>query len=157
MGVASFIRTRMSTLLILLPHAADTALERQLEQLIGILWDIGLEVGHSVRTIDECVGLAAEDITVQTTLLEARLLAGSRELFNRFVTATSSALEPQAFLDAKQLEQQQRHARYQETNLGTEHQGKRRRIARPANDIVDRARGEPRQELERACAPQPDR
>ena len=104
-------------LLVLLPHPADAALERQLEQLIGVLWDIGLEVGHSVRTIEECVGLAAEDITVQTTLLESRLLAGSRELFRRFVTATSSALEPRPFLDAKQLEQQQRHARYHETNL----------------------------------------
>ena len=63
-------------LLILLAAPADAALARKLEELIGTLWDIGLEVGHSVRTIDECVALAASDVTVQTTLLEARLLDG---------------------------------------------------------------------------------
>ena len=73
--------------------------------------------GHSVRTVDECLALAEQDITVQTTLLESRLLAGNRALFRDFVARTSSALDPQAFLEAKQLEQQQRHARYQETNL----------------------------------------
>ena len=104
-------------ILVLLPRAAQPALERQLEQLIGILWDIGLEVGHSVRTIEECLALAEEDITVRTTLLEARHLAGSRTLFTSFSERTAAAMDPQAFLEAKQLEQQQRHARYQETNL----------------------------------------
>jgi [protein-PII] uridylyltransferase len=104
-------------LLILLPQRPDQALERQLEQFIGALWDIGLEVGHSVRTIEDCLQMAEQDITVQTTFLESRLLAGNRELFNRFVEATSQALEVRAFLEAKQLEQQQRHARSQETNL----------------------------------------
>ena len=70
-----------------------------------------------MRTIEECVALAGEDITVQTTLLEARLIAGNRQLFRDFVTRASGALEPRAFLQAKQLEQQQRHERYQETNL----------------------------------------
>jgi [protein-PII] uridylyltransferase len=59
-----------------LPRPPDAALARKLEELIGTLWDMGLEVGHSVRTIEECVALAASDVTVQTTLLEARLLAG---------------------------------------------------------------------------------
>ncbi|HEV7802314.1 MAG TPA: [protein-PII] uridylyltransferase [Burkholderiales bacterium] len=104
-------------LLILLPRAPDANLERQLEQLLGTLWDIGLEVGHSVRTIDDCLALAEQDITVQTTLLEARLVAGNRELFREFVTATSAALDPPTFMQAKQLEQQQRHARAHETNL----------------------------------------
>ncbi|HYH42779.1 MAG TPA: [protein-PII] uridylyltransferase, partial [Burkholderiales bacterium] len=104
-------------LLILLPRAADPALERRLEQLIGALWDIGIEVGHSVRTVDECLSAAEQDITVQTTLLEARLLAGNRKLFADFLHRTTRARDPQAFLEAKQLEQQQRHARYAETNL----------------------------------------
>src|SRR3954471_19609121 len=82
-------------LLILLPGHADDALERQLEQLIGALWDIGLEVGHSVRTVEDCLQMAEQDITVQTTFLESRLLAGNRELFKRFVDATSGALDPQ--------------------------------------------------------------
>jgi [protein-PII] uridylyltransferase len=104
-------------ILVLLPRAADPELGRLLEKLIGVLWDIGLEVGHSVRTVEECVAMAEQDITVQTTLLEARLLAGNRTLFSEFVQRTSAALDPQTFLEAKQLEQQQRHARYQETNL----------------------------------------
>jgi [protein-PII] uridylyltransferase len=104
-------------LLILLSKPADAPLARKLEDLIGMLWDIGLEVGHSVRTIEECAALAAEDLTVQTTLLEARLLTGKRELFARFVRRLRDTIEPAAFLQAKLLEQQQRHARYAATNL----------------------------------------
>jgi [protein-PII] uridylyltransferase len=104
-------------LLILLPRRADEQLERQLQHLVSTLWDIGLEVGHSVRTVDECVALATQDITVQTTLLEARLLAGNRRLFHVFTEAISRALDARVFLEAKQLEQQQRHARFQATNL----------------------------------------
>ncbi len=104
-------------LLILLSTPADATLAHKLEKLIGILWDIGLDVGHSVRTIDECAALAAADVTVQTTLLEARLLTGKRELFARFVKRMRDTLDPAVFLQAKLLEQQQRHARYAETNL----------------------------------------
>jgi [protein-PII] uridylyltransferase len=104
-------------LLILLAAPADASLARKIEGLIGTLWDIGIEVGHSVRTIDECISLAAADVTVQTTLLEARPLAGRRELFARFVKRAADALDPAQFLQAKLLEQEQRHLRYAETNL----------------------------------------
>ena len=104
-------------LLILLPASADASLAGKIESLIGTLWDIGIEVGHSVRTIDECVTLAAADVTVQTTLLEARLVAGNRELFTRFVKRMRDELDPAAFMQAKVLEQQQRHVRYAQTNL----------------------------------------
>ncbi|HZM45981.1 MAG TPA: [protein-PII] uridylyltransferase [Burkholderiales bacterium] len=104
-------------LLILLAAPADAALARKLEDLVGTLWDIGLEVGHSVRTIDECAALAASDVTVQTTLLEARLLTGKRELYARFTKRMQDILDPAAFLQAKTLEQQQRHARFAGTSL----------------------------------------
>jgi [protein-PII] uridylyltransferase len=104
-------------LLILLSAPAEAALARKIESLIGALWDIGLEVGHSVRTIDECAALAARDVTVQTTLLEARQLAGRHELYAKFVRRMREELDPEAFLQAKLLEQQHRHARYGETNL----------------------------------------
>ena len=104
-------------LLILLPAPADAPLAGKIESLISTLWDIGIEVGHSVRTIDECEALAAADVTVQTTLLEARLVAGNRELFARFSRRMREALDPAAFMRAKVLEQQQRHVRYAETNL----------------------------------------
>ena len=103
--------------LVLLPAAADPLLTERLERLIGRLWDVGLEVSHSVRTVEECVAAAESDITIQTTLLESRLIAGSRSLFSHLTEATTGALDVQQFLGAKQLEQQQRHARYQETNL----------------------------------------
>jgi len=104
-------------LLILLPAPPEAELTRKLEHLIGVLWDIGLEVGHSVRTVDECVTLAATDLTIQTTLMEARLLAGNRQLFTRFASRIQHARDPGEFLQAKLLEQQQRHTRYAESNL----------------------------------------
>jgi len=104
-------------LLLLLPAAADPQLQHKLEALVGVLWDIGLEVGHSVRTIEECVEIAEKDLTVQTNLLEARLLTGDRKLFNRFIKRMRDTLDAPAFLQAKRLEQQQRHARFQESNL----------------------------------------
>ena len=104
-------------LVVLLPEPADARVQQKLETFIGTLWDVGLEVGHSVRTVAECAELAAQDLTVQTSLLEARLLRGDRSLFRRFVNRLDRALDPADFLQAKQLEQQQRHARYQESNL----------------------------------------
>ncbi|MDO8596813.1 MAG: [protein-PII] uridylyltransferase, partial [Sulfuricaulis sp.] len=104
-------------MVLLPPHASDAALQLKLEQFVGILWDIGLEVGHSVRTVDECLALSQQDITVQTTLLEARLLAGNRKLYRRFEKEFADALDPQQFCKAKWLEQEQRHERYRDTNL----------------------------------------
>ena len=71
-------------LLILRPQEPDPTLQERLEKLIGHFWDIGLEIGHSVRTIQECLNEAASDITVQTALLEARLLTGNKKLFTTF-------------------------------------------------------------------------
>lgn len=104
-------------ILILLPEAADEALRSKLENLVGRFWDIGLEVGHSVRTLEECFEVAASDITVQTTMLESRLLAGNRELHQRFARKLQQSIDPAAFFRAKHLEQQDRHRRHAETNL----------------------------------------
>ncbi|HWU83726.1 MAG TPA: [protein-PII] uridylyltransferase, partial [Rhodocyclaceae bacterium] len=90
------------------------------ERLIGHFWDVGLEIGHGVRSIAECLAEAAADITVQTTLLEARFLVGDRRLFKRFVAAYAAALDPAAFYKAKQLEQAERHARHNDTPYSLE-------------------------------------
>ena len=74
-------------LLVLLPGEPSQADREKVEKLIGTLWDIGLEIGHSVRTVQGCVETAAEDITIRTTLMEARYLAGSRKLFQNLVAA----------------------------------------------------------------------
>ncbi len=106
-------------LLILLPAALDDALGQKLEQLVGLLWDIGLEVGHSVRTLDECLD-EAKDITVQTNLLEARFLAGNRQLSQNLADTVRKNLNVRAFFEAKLLEQQQRHARFHDTAYNLE-------------------------------------
>ncbi len=104
-------------ILILLPAPPDKSLREKLEALVGTFWDIGLDVGHSVRTLDECFEVAAGDITVQTTLLESRLLSGNRDLYRRFNRKLQQSIDPVAFLRAKLIEQQERHSRHQETNL----------------------------------------
>jgi [protein-PII] uridylyltransferase len=111
-------------LLILVPdeqHAAqDSATAARIEQLIGLLWDIGLDIGHSVRSIDQCLDEAERDITVKTALLEARRLAGSRALYDDFEQSCNATLEPAAFLTAKQLEQAERHAKFHDTPYSLE-------------------------------------
>ena len=107
-------------LLVLLPNEPDAELKNKLETLIGSFWDAGLETGHAVRTIAECVSESAKDITVQTSLLEARWLAGSRSLFAAFTSAMREQLDPQAFFQSKRLEQEQRHGKYQESPYSLE-------------------------------------
>ncbi|MBS1188713.1 MAG: Protein-P-II uridylyltransferase [Rhodocyclaceae bacterium] len=107
-------------LLILLPHTPDADLASRLERLVGHFWDIGLEVGHSVRTIDDCLKEAAADITVETSLIEARLLAGNSRLFEAFRKRLRGMLNPLAFFEAKRLEQQERYLRFNETPYSVE-------------------------------------
>ncbi|MFN3884635.1 MAG: [protein-PII] uridylyltransferase [Rhodocyclaceae bacterium] len=107
-------------LLILLPEDDRESHAPQLERLVGMLWDIGLEIGHSVRTIEQCLAEAARDITIQTALLEARFLCGDRDLFARFVAAFAARLDPLAFFHAKRLEQEERYAKYQDTPYALE-------------------------------------
>jgi [protein-PII] uridylyltransferase len=93
------------------PTAEDRA---TIENLIGLLWDLGLALGHSVRTIDECHEEAARDVTVLTSMLESRLIAGSRSRYESFARAVVGALDREAYFRAKVLEQQQRHTKYNE-------------------------------------------
>ncbi|MDB5728750.1 MAG: [protein-PII] uridylyltransferase [Noviherbaspirillum sp.] len=106
--------------LILLDSTPDTTLQPKLEELVQLLWDIGLEIGHSIRSIDECLTESAADITVQTSLLEARLITGNRKLFRSLQSRFQAALDPQAFFQAKTLELRQRHAKYEDTPYSLE-------------------------------------
>ena len=107
-------------LLVLLPGEPDAELRSKLETLIGSLWDAGLEPGHGVRTVEECLSESAKDITVQTSLIEARWLAGSRSLFAALTRAMREQLSPQVFFQSKRLEQEQRHGKYQESPYSLE-------------------------------------
>ncbi len=91
--------------------------EGHLSAFLTELWDIGLDIGHSVRTTGECIEQARKDLTVATSMMEARLLAGSPRLF----TAMQEAVAPPEvwpateFFAAKIKEQRARHHRYDDT------------------------------------------
>ena len=110
--------------LLLLPEGCTTdsgcELRAQLESFIGSCWDAGLEIGSSVRTVAECLAESAQDVTVQTSLLEARLICGNGALFAQFQQQYSAQLNPQAFLVAKTLEMRQRHTKYENTPYALE-------------------------------------
>ncbi len=106
--------------LILLNGAVDNVMQAKLETLVQLLWDIGLEMGHSIRTIDECLIEAAADITVQTSLLEARLVTGNAALFHTLQQRCDLAMDACAFFRAKTMEMRQRHAKYEDTPYSLE-------------------------------------
>jgi len=108
--------------MVLLPKSEGAPWQADLERFLTFLWDIGLEVGHSVRTIDDCQKESLADISVATTLLEARRLAGPELLFS----AMKKALAPDRiwsaaqFYEAKVKEQQARHLRFHDTGYNLE-------------------------------------
>ncbi|MGQ9724873.1 MAG: [protein-PII] uridylyltransferase, partial [Tepidimonas sp.] len=110
--------------LVLLPDGvraeADPALKQALERFIGHCWDIGLEIGSSVRTVAECLQEAAGDVSVLTALLESRWLAGDRRRFVALGQALDGQIDPLAFCRAKLFEMQQRHQRYENTPYALE-------------------------------------
>ncbi|MDL2356405.1 MAG: [protein-PII] uridylyltransferase [Pseudomonadota bacterium] len=107
-------------LLILLAEPADAITRGKLEELVQLLWDLGLEIGSSIRTIDECMTESQADITVQTSLLEARLVTGDAALFADLQRHYHAALNPQAFFQAKTVEMRLRHAKYEDTAFSLE-------------------------------------
>ncbi|MDR1367571.1 MAG: [protein-PII] uridylyltransferase [Candidatus Accumulibacter sp.] len=107
-------------ILLLLPKAPDEATAEKLERFIRLLWDIGLKVGQSVRTVEDCLGEASGDLTIRTSLVEARPLAGNRALFEEFESKFSARVDPQNFYTAKKLEQYERYLRYQESPYSLE-------------------------------------
>jgi len=90
----------------------DPNLREAIERFIGSCWDEGLEIGSSVRNLQECMLEAAGDITVQTSMLEARRIWGDETLFAAFSTGFQQQLEPRAFFTGKTLEMGQRHTKF---------------------------------------------
>jgi hypothetical protein len=89
--------------------AAFQPLDASVEGFITACWDIGLEIGSSVRSVEECIAEGERDVTVQTALLESRLVAGSRSVFRAFGEACAASMDAKAFLRAKTLEMRHRH------------------------------------------------
>lgn len=101
-------------LMLLLEHEETPYTKERLEQFLMLLWDSKLEIGHSVRTLEECIKEATNDITVVTNLLESRLLSGDESLFKRMSeeTAADKIWNSKDFFEAKLEEQTQRHRKY---------------------------------------------
>jgi [protein-PII] uridylyltransferase len=109
-------------ILILTEPGEVQRLGEPLTALVTFLWDIGLELGHSVRTIDECVEEAVKDATVMTNLLEARLILGNAELYAAMGTATEpdEIWPSDRFFKAKIEERSARWSKYGETAYNLE-------------------------------------
>ncbi len=106
--------------LILHARPLDAAGTAFVERFVGVLWDIGLEVGHSVRTAAECEAEMVGDITIRTNLLEHRLIGGSRAEYRAFRSAFAAAMDARHFYEEKLLEQQQRHLKHHDTAYNLE-------------------------------------
>ncbi|HEY5775917.1 MAG TPA: [protein-PII] uridylyltransferase [Xanthomonadales bacterium] len=110
-------------LLILLAESPpSTELRAAIEAFVTLLWDAGFYLGHSVRTVEACVSEAKKDIATATSLMESRLLSGSKAMMLEMLDATAadqvwSAAE---FFDAKFAEQLKRHEQYHDTGYNLE-------------------------------------
>ncbi|MEQ1488046.1 MAG: [protein-PII] uridylyltransferase [Methylotenera sp.] len=111
-------------LLILMPENASESISGNVEALIGLLWDIGLNVGNSVRTLSECIIEAKKDLTVQTNLMESRFLTGDATLYQQFLSEIDNTLADPAiklkFYNSKLKEQNNRHAKFNDTAYNLE-------------------------------------
>jgi [protein-PII] uridylyltransferase len=109
-------------ILLLLTRSADATLAARIEALLALLWNLGLKLGHAARTPAECADAAAADITIATSLMDARLILGPRAAFEALCVAlTGPTLWPAAaFRAAKLDEAHARHARYNDTAYNLE-------------------------------------
>jgi len=89
--------------------------QRITQEILYTLWDLGLQVGHSLRSVGDCVAMARTDFPSRTSMLEARFLAGSRRLFNRFRRVLSENVyrrDFSQFLDTTLAERDQRYRKF---------------------------------------------
>ena len=108
-------------LLLLIRDGAEPAADK-MEAFITFLWDLKLDVGHAVRSVTQCAELAAEDVTVITNLIESRTLSGDPELLAnlKLKIDVSNMWDGHSFYRAKIAEQEERHAKYQNTAYNLE-------------------------------------
>ncbi|MGE0338345.1 MAG: [protein-PII] uridylyltransferase [Xanthobacteraceae bacterium] len=101
-------------LLFLLPYKQTAWGESVAEAILYALWDMGLKVGHSTRSVDECIRQSRADMTIRTALLESRLLVGDASLFEELQTRFDKEVvqgTAAEFVAAKLAERDERHKR----------------------------------------------
>jgi [protein-PII] uridylyltransferase len=102
-------------LLFLYPYKVDAYVETVAERVLYILWDLGLDVGYSTRSIKGCLKIAMEDYTARNALIDARLISGDSSLFNELIKETFSKLyyrNANTFIQEKWEELQTRHKKF---------------------------------------------
>ncbi|MBF0421625.1 MAG: [protein-PII] uridylyltransferase [Magnetococcales bacterium] len=102
-------------LLFILPNDSRPKHEKMVERMLYCLWDLGMDIGHAVRQLDDCVQQARQDLEVRTSMLESRYLAGNKELFDHYKRKLFRKVldkDPDSFLRAKLLEQTKRHDKF---------------------------------------------
>ena len=109
-------------LMVLLKQEENQKTRELLEKFLMLLWDIRLEIGHSVRTVAECIDESTKDITVATNIMESRLLVGSEDLFASMKEKTGAEhiWDSKSFFQAKLEEQIQRNGKYNDTAYNLE-------------------------------------
>ena len=109
-------------ILFLLKEQPTEAIENAISMVLRSLWDLGLQVGQSVRRLDECARLAKRDLTIFTTMLEIRPIAGDASLIPALETELSAdnMWDSKTFYSAKLEEMQTRHAKFANTEYNLE-------------------------------------
>jgi len=101
-------------LLFVLPYKQTPWGEQVVEYMLYVLWDLGLKVGHATRDIDECIRLSRTDMTIRTSILEARFVQGRESLFDTLVARFDQEVVKDTgaeFVQAKLAERDARHAK----------------------------------------------
>ncbi len=106
--------------ILILHDGADVAQIAGIEKFLSDAWDLGFDIGHSVRSIDECMSEAHADATVATALLERRLICGEANHADALQHAWDERFDVEHFVKAKRFEQQQRYARFEDTAYNLE-------------------------------------
>jgi [protein-PII] uridylyltransferase len=99
-------------ILFLYPYEVDGYIESVTEQVLLALWDAGLQVGSAVRTVADCVRIGTKDLTVRTSLMDTRYVAGDRTMASELATKVNKeviARDLQGFVKAKLAESKRRH------------------------------------------------
>ncbi|MDE4108694.1 [protein-PII] uridylyltransferase [Phaeobacter gallaeciensis] len=117
MAVGGYGRAEMAPfsdvdLLFLTPYKITAWAESVIESMLYMLWDLRLKVGHSSRTIKDCIRLGAEDYTIRTAMLEHRFLSGDADLAQELDNRLRSDLfskDAREFVEAKLAERDERH------------------------------------------------
>ena len=108
---------------VLILHSDTTLsieLQEKVSQFITLLWDLGLDIGSSVRSLETCIDKVNEDITIATTFLEIRTLCGRDNLRQNLLELINPLWSDAVFFEAKRDEQIARHHKHNDTEYNLE-------------------------------------